>query len=69
MKYEPVVGQIEQSMYAGRFDWEKCGEPVGVRPYISKTILGMIEVIAEVHYNHSVTFVVVMGLTFFQPSQ
>ncbi|ODM94952.1 Exocyst complex component 2, partial [Orchesella cincta] len=48
MKYEPVVGQIEQSMYAGRFDWEKCGEPVGVRPYITKTILGMIEVIAEV---------------------
>lgn len=48
MKYEPVVGQIEQSMYAGKFDWEKCGEPVGVRPYISRTILGMIEVIAEV---------------------
>lgn len=48
MKYEPVVGQIEQSMYAGRFDWEKCGEPVGVRPYVTKTILGMIDVIAEV---------------------
>lgn len=48
MKYEPVVGQIEQAMYAGRFDWQKCEEPTGVRPYITRSLLGMIEVIAEV---------------------
>jgi hypothetical protein len=48
MKYEPVVGQIEQSLYAGHFDWEKCPEPSGVRAYISKALIGMIEVIAEV---------------------
>ncbi|CAG7725259.1 unnamed protein product [Allacma fusca] len=48
MKYEPVVGQIEQAMYGGRFDWAKCPEPSGVRPYITKTLFGMIEIIAEV---------------------
>jgi exocyst complex component 2 len=50
MKYEPVAGLIEPSMYAGRFDWEKCCEPTGVRPYITRSLLGMIEVIAEVLY-------------------
>jgi hypothetical protein len=48
MKYEPVVGQIEQAMYGGKFDWAKCPEPSGVRPYITKTLFGMIEIIAEV---------------------
>lgn len=48
MKYEPVVGQMEQSMYAGGFDWAKCVEVKNVRPYITKTLLGMVEVIAEV---------------------
>jgi hypothetical protein len=50
VKYEPVVGQMEQSMYAGHFDWNKCPEPKSVRPYITKTLLGMIEVIAEVRF-------------------
>lgn len=35
-------------MYAGRFDWEKCNEPCAVRPYVTRSLLGMIEVIAEV---------------------
>jgi len=48
MKYEPVAGLIEPSMYSGRFDWDKCSEPTGVRPYITRSLLGMIEVIAEV---------------------
>lgn len=49
MKYE-LVGQIEQSMYAGRFDWEKCSEPSSVRPYVTRSLLGMIDVIAEVRF-------------------
>jgi len=52
MKYEPVVGQIEQALYAGHFDWESCPEPSGVRAYITRALLGMIEVIAEVSSKH-----------------
>ena len=35
-------------MYAGGFDWAKAAEPKSVRPYITKTLLGMIDVVAEV---------------------
>ena len=50
MKYEPVVGQIEQAMYGGKFNWAKCPEATGVRPYITKTLNGIIEIVAEVRF-------------------
>ncbi len=54
-KSNPVVGALEQNMYAGRFDWNDCLQSIGVRRYLKDAIMGMIEVHAEVR-SHSQNF-------------
>ena len=48
-KVEPLIGIVEPSMYAGRFDWNKS-LPIGddIRPYCKEIIMNMIAVHAEV---------------------
>lgn len=48
LKCDPIVGVVEQSMYAGRFDWAKCPHVKGVRAYVKEILLNMITVNAEV---------------------
>ncbi|XP_074644700.1 exocyst complex component 2-like [Tubulanus polymorphus] len=48
-KSNPIVGVLEQNMYAGRFDWKNCSKPKGVRTYIKQALLGLISVHAEVY--------------------
>ncbi|KFM81967.1 Exocyst complex component 2, partial [Stegodyphus mimosarum] len=47
-KCDPIVGAIEQRMYAGCFSWESDYKPTGVSVYIKQTIMDMIEIHAEV---------------------
>ena len=48
-KVEPLIGIVEPSMYAGRFDWDQNREdPRDVRPYCKEIIMNMIAVHAEV---------------------
>ncbi|KAK4002670.1 exocyst complex component 2 [Daphnia magna] len=48
-KVEPLIGIVEPSMYAGRFDWNK-NLPItnDIRPYCKEIIMNMIAVHAEV---------------------
>ena len=47
-KVEPLIGIVEPSMYAGRFDWNKNLPTDDVRPYCKEIIMNMIAVHAEV---------------------
>jgi hypothetical protein len=47
-KVEPLIGIVEPSMYAGRFDWNKTLPTEDVRPYCKEIIMNMIAVHAEV---------------------
>ena len=48
-KVEPLIGIVEPSMYAGKFDWNKTlDKPEDVRPYCKEIIMNMIAVHAEV---------------------
>ncbi|XP_077993599.1 exocyst complex component 2-like isoform X2 [Glandiceps talaboti] len=48
-KSDPVVGLLEQGMYAGYFDWKTLQRPMGVRPYIKEAIMNVISIHAEVY--------------------
>merc|ERR1712002_1286363 len=63
-KSNPIVGVLEDNMYAGRFDWNDCIQSAGVRRYVKEALMGMIRVHAEV-YSISPRFVprVMMCLT------
>ena len=50
-KSNPIVGALEQNMYAGRFDWNDCLQSIGVRRYLKDALMGIIEVHAEVSTN------------------
>ncbi len=58
-KVEPLIGIVEPSMYAGRFDWNK-NLPItnDIRPYCKEIIMNMIAVHAEVAQVFDVLFVV-----------
>ncbi len=47
-KFNPIVGVLEQHMYAGQFDWSMCLSCQGVRRYVKEALMGMIEVHSEV---------------------
>ena len=49
-KVEPLIGIVEPSMYAGRFDWsdDHSHVPSDVRPYCKEIIMNLIAVRAEV---------------------
>lgn len=47
-KVEPLIGIVEPSMYAGRFDWNKNLPTTDVRPYCKEIIMNMIAVHSEV---------------------
>jgi len=47
-KVEPLIGIVEPSMYAGRFEWNKNLPVEDVRPYCKEIIMNMIAVHAEV---------------------
>lgn len=47
-KVEPLIGIVEPSMYAGRFDWNKNLANDDVRPYCKEIIMNMIAVHSEV---------------------
>ncbi|XP_013403813.1 exocyst complex component 2 isoform X2 [Lingula anatina] len=47
-KSNPIIGALEQNMYAGRFNWDECLKPVGVRSYLKEALMGLIRVHAEV---------------------
>ena len=56
-KVEPLIGIVEPSMYAGRFDWNKNLPTNDVRPYCKEIIMNMIAVHAEVaHVNFDFLF-------------
>ena len=44
LKVEPILGGLEQTMYAGRFDWSTSKEPLAVRDYIKDSISQIVEV-------------------------
>ena len=44
IKVEPIIGQLEERMYDGRFDWSTCREPLNVREYIKDCITQIVEV-------------------------
>lgn len=48
-KANPIIGVLEQNMYAGKFDWSQCSTPTGVRSYIKEAIMNLLEVHAEVY--------------------
>ncbi|XP_070536873.1 exocyst complex component 2-like isoform X2 [Ptychodera flava] len=48
-KSDPVVGLLEQGLYAGYFDWKTLQRPMGVRPYIKEAIMNLISIHAEVY--------------------
>ena len=50
-KVEPLIGIVEPSMYARKFDWKKSLEPEDVRPYCKVIVMNMIAVHAEVEQN------------------
>lgn len=47
-KVEPLIGIVEPSMYAGRFDWNKELPITDIRPYCKEIIMNMIAVHSEV---------------------
>jgi len=49
-KVEPLIGIVEPSMYAGRFDWNnnQLDIPSDVRPYCKEIVMNLITVHAEV---------------------
>lgn len=47
-KVEPLIGIVEPSMYAGRFDWYKDLANNDVQPYCKEIIMNMIAVHSEV---------------------
>jgi len=48
-KANPIIGALEDNMYAGRFDWNDCLTSTGVRRYIKEALMGMIRIHAEVY--------------------
>nr|XP_006811907.1 PREDICTED: exocyst complex component 2-like [Saccoglossus kowalevskii] len=48
-KSDPVVGLLEQGMYAGYLDWKTLDRPVGVRSYVKEAICNLISIHAEVY--------------------
>lgn len=46
-KYDPIVGAIEQGIYAGHFDWSMCSHLYGVRPYVKEILTGIVATHAE----------------------
>jgi len=49
-KVEPLIGIVEPSMFAGRFDWNdnQLDVPTDVRPYCKEIVMNLISVHAEV---------------------
>jgi len=65
LKVEPIVGQLEQSMYTGQFDWSTAKEPMSVRDYIKECISHIVEVrLQHCFYSQTMLFVVCFLLTF-----
>ncbi|XP_033125321.1 exocyst complex component 2-like isoform X2 [Anneissia japonica] len=48
-KIEPLIGALEQGMYAGNMDWNDCPRPTGVRNYVKEAVMKSIAIHAEIH--------------------
>ncbi|XP_071957499.1 exocyst complex component 2-like isoform X2 [Antedon mediterranea] len=48
-KIEPLIGALEQGMYAGNMDWSDCPRPTGVRNYVKEAVMKSIAIHAEIH--------------------
>ena len=57
-KANPIIGALEQNMYAGKFDWARCPKPKTVRNYVKEAIMAIIEVSIYFYWLYIVTFCV-----------
>ncbi|XP_067945613.1 exocyst complex component 2-like [Watersipora subatra] len=57
LKVEPILGGLEDRMYAGKFDWATSREPLAVRDYIKDSITQIVEAHAEVYSVLSTDFI------------
>ena len=44
LKVDPILGELEERMYEGRFEWSSCKEPLSVRDYVKDSITQIVEV-------------------------